>query len=192
MVKVLDRPMQETFQSDTDQIYRRTCDLFPDSRVEVINGRVVVGEMTTGDHSSLVFRLLAQLLPTVTQQGWEIWQGIILFLGPQMDRYIPDLTVVPEKPRMWGSDHVYADGICLAVEVVSKSSSHDDHVIKPRNCATANVPLLLVVDQFQGTAKLFRYPSEDGYAHVTEVRLGGALRLPEPWDLTIDTGKLIG
>ena len=65
---------------------------------------------------------------------------------------------------LWGPDHVYADGICLSVEVVSPSSLHDDHVIKPRELRDSRASRsILVVDSFQSTFKLLSQPGE-GYA----------------------------
>ncbi|MET8143157.1 Uma2 family endonuclease [Sphaerisporangium sp. NPDC005288] len=161
-------------------------------KLEIIHGRIVVREMPTGEHNDIVFLLLSQLLAVAVERGWKIWNDIAIFLGPQMDRYRPDLTVVPANPPMWGSDQVHGYASLLAVEVVSKSSVHDDHVTKPKNCAAGGVPLLLVIDGFERKARLFSRPAPDGYEQQTEVTLGAPLELPEPWGFTLDTGKLGG
>lgn len=171
--------------------YREACELFSDSRVEIIDGRIVVREVPTGDHNDVISRLILQLVSVIATRGWGLWTNIKLFLGPQMDRYIPDLTIVPRDRRMWGDDEIYGDSTLLVVEVVSKSSVHDDHVVKPRSCAAAGVPLYLTIDTFKGTARLLSDPSQAGYQHRHQVALGKPLTLPEPWNLTIDTGKLI-
>lgn len=174
-----------------EDTYRRVCEAFPELRVELISGRVVVNEVPTGDHNNVIALLLMQIMGVVSERNWRIWTNIKMFLGSQADRYIPDLVIVPPKPRMWGDDEVYGDSTLLAVEVVSRSSSTDDHIVKPKNCALAEVPLYLLIDPFQDIAILLSHPTEKGYLQQTQVPLGKPLDLPEPWKITIDTGKLI-
>jgi Uma2 family endonuclease len=194
MATVLEKPIdvERDEHADLERRYRELSDRWPDRRVEVVNGRIVVRELTTGDHAEVVFRLLLQLMQVITERGWKYWPDVALFLGPQEERYRPDLLVVPSTPRMWGDDHVYGNATLLVVEVVSKSSRHDDHVIKPRGCAAGKVPLYLVVDTFAGKVRLFSRPGEQGYAERVEVAFGEKLELPDPWNTAIDTGRLTG
>ncbi|ACZ90695.1 Uma2 family endonuclease [Streptosporangium roseum] len=196
MAKVLDRPTADPPHEDLrDELARRLpemCESLPDRRVELINGRIVVRELPTDSHNDIVFWLITQLVGIVTERGWKIWPDIKLHLGPQADRYRPDLTVVPPNPRMWDKNEVYGDVTLLVVEVVSPSSSNDDHVIKPQGCAQAGVPLYLVVDAFDEQVRLLSRPSQKGYQREVIVKLGGSLDLPEPWNLTIDTDGLPG
>lgn len=53
------------------------------------------------------------------------------------------------------------------------------------------VPLYLLIDPMEGIARVYSRPGDKGYRQQTEVPLGEPLELPEPWKLTIDTGKLI-
>ncbi len=171
--------------------YQELSDRWPDRKVEIISDRIVVREVPTTDHAQLIFRLLVQLIPLMTERGREAWNAVALLFGPQLDRYRPDLLVVPPNPAQWGGDHVFGNATLLVAEVVSKSSAHDDHEVKPRTCALGKVPLHLVVDAFEGKARPLSHPGEDGYDREVEVKLGETLRLPEPWDLDLDTGKLI-
>lgn len=175
---------------DLESRFRELCDQWPKDRVELVNGRIVVTPVPTGEHNRIVYQLLLQLLAVVQDRGWEIWNDITIFLGPQLERYRPDLTVVPPKPKMWGKDHVYADQTLLVAEVVSPSSVVDDHDVKPRKYAAAGVPLCLVVDPFARKVRLLSEPAEYGYQQKTDVVLGCPLDLPEPWKLTLDTAKL--
>ncbi|MEU4700254.1 Uma2 family endonuclease [Nonomuraea dietziae] len=189
MAKVLERPITE--KPTMQESYKRACELFPAYRVELVHGRIVVNDVPTGDHNDIVSNLLMQIVSVVAANGWKLWTNIKVFLGPQADRYIPDLTIVPRNPHMWGDDEVYGDDTRLVVEVVSPSSVHDDHAVKPREYARAGVPLYLLIDPAQSIAILFSLPAEKGYQHRTQVEFGTALDLPEPWKLSIDTGKLV-
>ncbi|ETK31856.1 Uma2 family endonuclease [Microbispora sp. ATCC PTA-5024] len=194
MAKVLDRheTPAEIKSAELLRRYREVCDLLPDARVEVIDGRIVVREVPTGEHNDVVSRLILQVAALVASRGWSLWTNIKLFLGPQVDRYIPDLTIVPKDRRMWGEDEVYGASTLLVVEVVSKSSVRDDHVVKPESCAIAGVPLFLVIDTFTATARLLSQPDGGTYRTEVEVALGDPLELPSPWDLTVDTKALTG
>lgn len=184
-VRALEVPVVRN--DDIRSAFREVCDMLPQHRVELVNGRIVVNPLPTADHNRIVYRLLLQLLAVVQGEGWQIWNDITLFLGPQRDRYRPDLTVVPAEPKMWAADHVHADQVLLVVEVVSASSVTDDHDVKPRQYAMGGVPLCLVVDVFARKVRLLSQPGADGYEHETDVALGRPIDLPEPWKLTLDT-----
>ncbi|MCO5993242.1 Uma2 family endonuclease [Actinoallomurus rhizosphaericola] len=187
-VQALEVPVARN--DDIQSVFREMCGALPRHRVELVNGRIVVNPVPTGEHNRIVYQLLLQLLAVVQGQGWQIWNDITLFLGPQRDRYRPDLTVVPAEPKMWAKDHVHGDQVLLVVEVVSASSVTDDHDVKPRQYAAGGVPLCLVVDVFTRKVRLLSQPGPDGYEQETDVALGRPLDLPEPWKLTIDTAAL--
>ncbi|GAA5041918.1 Uma2 family endonuclease [Thermocatellispora tengchongensis] len=174
-----------------DVVYQQVCDAFPENlRVEIINGRIVVNPMPTINHAKTVNELQSRLNETARRRGWHVLQNIKLHFGPQSDRAIPDLSVISDNARMWGDDEVFSDDALLAVEVVSKSSIRNDHLHKPRAYAGGGVPLYLIVDPFDRTARLFSMPKDGRYAAETGVRLGEPLELPAPWEITLDTTGL--
>jgi Uma2 family endonuclease len=177
---------------ELEQSLRELAEKWPDRKVELIAGRIVVRELTSGAHNRIVFRLMRLLMAIASERGWDLWPHIYLFLGSQRDRYIPDLAAVPAEPQMWGSDSVYGEDTLLVAEIVSPSSQHDDNVVKPRECALGKVPLYLVIDTFAGKARLLSRPGDDGYAKEVAVKLGEPLDLPDPWSYSLDTGELIG
>ncbi|MFI6323919.1 Uma2 family endonuclease [Nonomuraea sp. NPDC050556] len=198
MAKVLDRPTESEMEAEPPEetptmleAYRAVCTYLPDHRVELVDGRIVVNPVPTDDHNDIVSFLILLIAGTVAERGWRIWTNIKCFLGSQEERYIPDLAIVPRDRRMWGKDHVYGDSTLLAVEVVSPSSVHDDYVIKPDNYACGGVPLYLLIDPMKGIVRLYSNPSKTGYRQQNEVPFGEALELPEPWNLTMDTGELV-
>jgi Uma2 family endonuclease len=175
-----------------EKIYLQLSSLFEGERkIELIDGQVVVRGMPTVEHARVVYRLMLQLIPMVMERGWEILPDIAIFLGPQMDRYRPDATVVPADAPTWQPDEVYGHAALLVVEVVSKSSAHDDHFVKPGKCAIAGVPLYLVIDIFENKSRLLSHPRDGAYGQELTVTIGEPLELPEPWNLRIDTGKLV-
>lgn len=194
MAKVLDRRGEASLsaeaRADLEQTWRRLCDELPERRVEIINQRIVISPMPGPKHNDVVFLLLEMLMPFTRLRGWRLWPDVALFLGTNMDRYRPDLTVVPKSPRFWGEHEVYAEDVLLAVEVVSPSSHLDDYTVKPKAYASCGVPLCLVVDLYDASLRLFSEPGPDGYRNERKVAFGQPLELPEPMDVVLDTETL--
>ncbi|GAA2849211.1 hypothetical protein GCM10010517_06530 [Streptosporangium fragile] len=190
---LMERPIthQITDEADLERLYLELIDRFENHRIEIISGRIVVREMATIAHADVVYQLMSQLMPFAMEKGWRVYPQAKIFLQAQADRYEPDLVVVPSNPPLWDPSHVHADATLLVAEVVSPSSIRDDHVIKPQACALAGVPLYLVLDAFANRFRLLSRPGPEGYAEEATEAFGKPLELPEPWNLTVDTGKLI-
>ncbi|HEX6472477.1 MAG TPA: Uma2 family endonuclease [Streptosporangiaceae bacterium] len=185
---------REHMRRELEERYRQASDLWPRDRVEIINDRIVVSPVPTWVHELVVFQLMKLLMAVVEHRGWAMSCNISLFLGTQRDRYKPDLTVAPTNAPLWGKDHVHGDATVLVVEVVSSSSVDDDHNIKPTTYAAAGVPLCLVIDTFANTVRLLSQPNPktERYEQHNEVPIGKTIELPDPWNLSLDTGKLTG
>ncbi|MGW0806989.1 Uma2 family endonuclease [Nonomuraea sp. NPDC002799] len=177
------RPLEERF--------RTVRDLFPEFRVETRRGRLLVNESGTWQHNTILSRLLFQIAAPAAGRSWELWPNITVHLGEHADRYVPDLAVVPESPRMEEDHAIHGDSTLLLVDVVSASSVYDAYFVKPRDYAPAGVPLYLVIDPFRRELTLFSEPGGRGYGRETAVPVGEPLRLPWPWQFTVDTGKLL-
>jgi Uma2 family endonuclease len=177
---------------ELEERYRQASELWPKDRVEIIRDRLVVSPAPPWTHERIISRLLRLLSAIIDDRGWEFSSNISLFLGAQCDRYKPDLTVAPANPSLWGNDHIHGDATVLIVEVVSESSVDDDHRVKPTTYAAAGVSLCLVIDGFAGTVRLLSKPNPktERYELQHEVPIGKAIELPDPWSLTLDTGKL--
>ncbi|MEU4830445.1 Uma2 family endonuclease [Streptosporangium sp. NPDC023615] len=180
-----------TERKDVERLYLELVDRFENHRIEIVNGRIVVREMPTIAHAKVVHQLTAQLMPLSMEKGWRLYPQVKLLLQVQGDRFEPDLVIVPPDPPLRDPSHIYANATLLVVEVVSPSSVHDDHVVKPRAYALAGVPLYLVIDTFANRFRLLSRPGPEGYADEVTESLGKPLELPAPWDVTIDTGRLI-
>ena len=174
-----------------EERHRMVRDLFPELRTELINGRIVVNETGTWQHNTIIAQALFQLTPVVRERGWEIWPNITVFLGPDADRYVPDLTIVPREPMMETDEAVHGSSTLLLVDVVAAGNAYDDHVVKPKGYGPGGVPLYLVIDPFQQLVKLHSEPHQGGYRQTTTEPAGARLRLPAPWHHTLDTGGLL-
>lgn len=94
----------------------------------------------------------------------------------------------------WGGEdsHIPAAVAELVVEVTSRSNARHDRITKPAAYATAGIPLHLLVDRWAPggpTATLYGEPKADVYRVLSTAKFGEPLKLPAPFDLTLDTGE---
>jgi Uma2 family endonuclease len=116
-----------------------------------------------------------------------------LELPPTRERIEPDVLVLQEPGQLPGEEsYMPARHALLVAEVVSPSSVREDREVKPRSCGLAGVPFYLLVDRHVEpvTVTLFTEPGEKGYANAESVAVGGKLRIPEPFGITLDTSAL--
>lgn len=76
--------------------------------------------------------------------------------------------------------------------MTSKSNARHDRVSKAAACATARIPLCLLSDRWAPggpTVTLYGEPKDDVYRVLSAVKFGDPLKLPAPFDVTIDTGE---
>lgn len=172
---------------------RRTFDALPEgTRAEIVDGEIIVSPFPNNPHQRVV-RYLVLLLAACIPNGWEIEASGGLILEPDDQEYQPDLYIAPASA--WTDDKPGAqpDQVELVVEVVSvgRRDKERDRVSKYRAYACAGIPFYLLVDRFEGDGyvTLFSNPDVDRYLDKREVPFGEKLRLPEPFDVEIDTAQ---
>jgi Uma2 family endonuclease len=105
---------------------------------------------------------------------------------------IPDLLVAPVRECAEAESHIPAALAELVVEVTSTSNARHDRVSKPAAYATAGIPLYLLVDRWAPggpTATLYGEPKGEAYRVLSAVKFGDPIKLPDPFDVTIDTSE---
>jgi Uma2 family endonuclease len=174
-----------------DPVTVEDLEQLPDNgmRHELLDGRIVMTPPPGVRHNLAVDYLHGVLREAAQGRGWRTLQNQGVYLGEDM--IVPDLTVYPEDAPIIRDCYILGGDALLVVEVVSPSSRKDDRFTKPAKCAAFGVPLYLLVDPTVSplTAALYVLSGRK-YEQVTEVKAGEPLMLPQPFDLTIDTGRL--
>ncbi|WP_395110329.1 Uma2 family endonuclease [Actinomadura sp. SCN-SB] len=179
------------------------------TRVEIIGGEIVVSPASLTTHGGIIqdiadafseARFANPVFPWITQQVAS------LIRVEMSDGYIPDLLVMEQSvQRAARRAHAVGfmpDEIEMAVEVTSPSNSHGDlpptraHERTGKNkwsgYASVEIPYYLLVDCSPEAARATLYSIPDrsasAYLHEESWAFGEAIRLPEPFDLRIDTG----
>ncbi|MEU2788472.1 Uma2 family endonuclease [Streptomyces sp. NPDC007100] len=154
-------------------------------RVQIIEG-VIEPVSPTWDHEAAADSLRDQIRPRTRELGCVIGCGNLDLPGSP-NWYVPGLAVVPAAAAK-GAGALLPDQTLLIVEITSESNADTDRVVKRRRYAEYGAPLYLLVDRQQRTLTLFAVPGRLGYTQVTgPLPYGTRLRLPEPFDLDLDT-----
>jgi Uma2 family endonuclease len=166
----------------------------PDRRVEFIDGEIVVSPSASRWHSRAIDRLIDALIDINRLKGWEFHTNLTVHITATRERLIPDLMVAAQDAPGFGDNELLGQGVLLVAEVVSPHSQRRDRVAKVRAYAQARVPLYLLIDQLADPAAvtLFSDPAEDSYLTCSPATAGRALRLPEPFGISLDTRRLLG
>ncbi|MEU1348843.1 Uma2 family endonuclease [Streptomyces sp. NPDC005795] len=157
-------------------------------RVQIIEG-IIEPVSPTWDHERAARVVRRQIEDRVDALGCVEGSGNLDLPGSS-NWYVPDIAVVPEALAM-GGGALLPDQTLLVVEVTSESNAETDRVVKRRRYAEYRAPLHLLVDRIEGSVTLFSAPGDLGYTRVDGPHpFGAVLRLPDPFDLDLDTGGL--
>ncbi|NLU72285.1 Uma2 family endonuclease [Streptomyces sp. HNM0575] len=159
------------------------------SKVEIIEGIVTVSPLPANSHNSIA-NLVQRRLYTVIPEDWGIYQTLGVAVPSRSGLFIPDLVVVPEAVLNGPGNYIPAAAAELVVEITSPSNAGHDRLSKPSAYAQAGVPLYLLVDGHAPggpTVTLYGEPVGDVYRVHTAVKTGEVIRLPGPFQLTLDT-----
>lgn len=164
-------------------------------RTEIIDGNIVVSFPQTIGHAHRVSRI-NMVVTRAEPTGSIALQWSTVEFAATGDRYVPDLTVLPESVvdgEGWnGPDWIRpAEALALAVEVVYPSSRLHDWQAKVKGYATAGVPLYLVIDPHKSEIALYSNPEKGEYKDVARAVRGASVKLPEPFNLEIEATPLL-
>ncbi|SOD84223.1 Uma2 family endonuclease [Streptomyces sp. Ag109_G2-15] len=161
------------------------------SKVEIIEGIITVSPSPAFRHNVIAERIQRRLY-SVIPDDWGIFQTLSIAVPSRLGMLIPDLLVTPVQERPETDSYIPAALAELVVEVTSKSNARHDRVSKAAAYATAGIPLYLLVDSWAPggpTATLYGEPKGEVYRTLSAVKFGDPIKLPEPFDVTIDTGE---
>ncbi|GGU22463.1 Uma2 family endonuclease [Streptomyces daghestanicus] len=161
------------------------------SKVEIIEGIITVSPAPAVRHNVIAARIARRLYPVISED-WEIFQTLAIAVPSRLGMLIPDLVVAPVPDDGESDSHIPASLAELVVEVTSRSNARHDRVTKPAACATAGIPLYLLVDRWAPggpTVTLYGEPRGDVYRTLHAGRFGDPVELPAPFGLRLDTSE---
>lgn len=161
------------------------------SKVEIIEGIITVSPPPAFRHNVIAERIQRRLY-SVIPEDWGIFQTLSIAVPSRLGMLIPDVLVTPVQERPETDSYIPAALAELVVEVTSRSNARHDRVSKAAAYATAGIPFYLLIDRWAPggpTATLYGEPKGDVYRVLSAVKFGDPIKLPAPFDVTIDTGE---
>ncbi|MFF7592575.1 Uma2 family endonuclease [Kitasatospora purpeofusca] len=158
-------------------------------RAEIIEG-VITPRSPTWAHESAAEVVRRQLMPSLEALGLVSGAGNLDLPGSE-NWFVPDLAVVPADLAAKTEGALLPDQTLLVVEVTPPSNGEADRTVKRRRYGQYGAPLYLLVDRQHRACTLFSEPTRLGYAVESGPHpFGTPVRLPEPFDLDLDTSRL--
>lgn len=166
-------------------------------RYEVLNGQLVVNAAPKPRHQWLI-QWLVRALMDVVPAGIFVLEGVGVLIGD--DEPIPDL-IVATGPIEWNERGIPAAQVLLAVEVVSKSTTLQDRMVKPLLYAEAGIPNYwrFEINPFKGQLPGESLPvmfvhalgDQGTYERTHRVPAGETVAVRTPFDFTVDPATLL-
>ncbi|MFF8598998.1 Uma2 family endonuclease [Streptomyces sp. NPDC015232] len=157
-------------------------------RAQIIEG-IIEPVSPTWDREAAAEAIRDQIRPRARELGCVTGSGNLDLPGSS-NWYVPDVAVVPAA-RAKGATALLPEDTLLIVEVTSESNRDTDRVVKRKRYAEYHAPLYLVVDHQEQSVTLYSEPGRLGYTRVDGPHpFGTRVRLPEPFDLELDTTEL--
>ncbi|MFI6040085.1 Uma2 family endonuclease [Nocardia sp. NPDC051321] len=166
-------------------------------RYEVVNGLLVVTAAPNIRHQLLI-QGLGRALDDAVPPWLVTLPGVGVLIGE--DEPIPDL-IAAIGPIEWDGRGIPAGQVKLVVEVVSKSTTLQDRMVKPVVYAEAGIPHYwrLEINSFKGQLPgeslpvLFAYElgGDQTYELTHRVAAGDVVTLRSPFEFTFDPGTLL-
>ena len=180
----------------TDLLNKVIEEMLPDTvRAEIVDGEIIVNAASPFNRHAFVIRDLRRAIGDV--EGLVELEMTTVSLPATDEEFIPDLAYYHYDeldPDVWINP---ASALVMAVEVVSgkdnSNAARRDRKDKARSYAASGVPLYLLVDRPRKQAVLHSEPhfvpdlKSNRYSRLVHVTYGEPLKLPAPFDRTIDT-----
>jgi Uma2 family endonuclease len=181
-----DRPVDDALLDLADRLATEV----PDIRFEVYAGWIVVSGTPRIPHNAAVYELTSLLFHISRERGWRQLQTVGVINRYTREYCIPDLVVAPRDAPEF-NHALCGPGVLLVAEVTSEGTVKNDRGAKVTFYGGAGVPAYLLIDCELNEVVLQTRPHNEGYRDTVTVAIGKELELPEPFGISIDTGRLL-
>ncbi|MEV6977781.1 Uma2 family endonuclease [Kitasatospora sp. NPDC093806] len=173
--------------SDPERALKYAIQHVAGDRAEIIEG-VITPMSPSWAHENAAEVVRRQLTPRLEALGLVSGSGNLDLPGSE-NWFVPDLAVVPADLAAKTEGALLPDQTLLVVEV--SPNAETDRTVKRRRYGQYGAPLYLLVDRQNRECTLFSEPTRLGYAAEDGPHaFGTPVRLPAPFDVELDTGRL--
>ncbi|MDT0612444.1 Uma2 family endonuclease [Streptomyces lancefieldiae] len=155
-------------------------------KVELLRGVIVMMASPDIVHNMIV----ADVQDQIPRQRWSRLQTQDVDILDEASEPVPDLVVLPRDLLPESGRLLPCPSVTMVVEVVSKSSVHQDYVTKRSIYAAGKIPVYLVLDPIMAQCVLLTKPAGRGedadYRSQEVIKFGDRLPL-EALGIELDT-----
>lgn len=183
-------PVQLQHRFTVKEYYRmaETGLLRPDSRVELLDGRVLDKPRATPFHASLVARLTHEF-NNISEDRWLVSPQNPVHLG-DFSEPEPDLALLKRVEDDYTSRHPQPDDVFLLIEV-SDATLEYDRTEKLPAYGRVGIPEVWIVNLVQLTIEVYREPHFTGYGNKKVFRAGDKISPAAFPDAVLDVAELL-
>ena len=143
-------------------------------KVEIVEGTVYMSPQRD-THWEIILDIVEQLRTKYPRK--RIKSDVRIDYPGHLNGFATDVTVMTEDATKTESGHWCCEDVMFVAEIISRSTGQNDYGPKKTAYATAEVPVYVVADPYQGRCHLYTDPKDGDYEVETIVPFGKDLDL---------------
>ncbi|MFF4630226.1 Uma2 family endonuclease [Streptomyces griseorubiginosus] len=175
--------------STLDEMFERleTMPVPEGYKVEIVEGTVYMSPQRD-THWEIILDIVEQLRTKYPRQ--RVKSDVRIDYPGHLNGFATDVTVVAEGAVKTESGHWSYEDVEFVAEVISKGTAANDYGPKKTAYATAEVPVYVIADPYQGRCHIYTDPKGSDYEVETKVAFGKDVDLTAtPLGLTLKTDE---
>ncbi|MEW6302445.1 MAG: Uma2 family endonuclease [Verrucomicrobiota bacterium] len=176
------------FSADDYHRMAETGVLGPDSRVELLGGRIIDMSPIGPFHGGVVGRL-TRLFNKCSKDRWLVWPQNPLRLDNQSEPE-PDVLLLKPSPDDYTNRHPQPGDVFLLIEVADASLDYDREEKLPAY-GRAGIAEVWIVNLVNQCIEIYRDPHFTGYSSKSILRAGDQARPQAFPDAVVDVSELL-
>jgi len=156
-------------------------------RVEIVGGNVHMTPQRE-THWEIIFQIAVALRHRFGK-GVRVFSDVRIDFPGHENGFCPDVVKLCESAEKDNEGRWHYEDVEFVAEVISKGTAANDYGPKKTAYATAEVPVLLIADPYQGKCHLFTEPKDGEYVSELSVAFGAEIDLSAPLGLTLRTDE---
>lgn len=175
--------------STLDEMFERleTMPVPEGYKVEIVEGTVYMSPQRD-THWEIILDIVEQLRTKYPRQ--RVKSDVRIDYPGHLNGFATDVTVVAEGAVKTESGHWSYEDVEFVAEVISKGTAANDYGPKKAAYATAEVPVYVIADPYQGRCHIYTDPKGSDYEVETRVAFGKDVDLTAtPLGLTLKTDE---
>ncbi|GHF71492.1 Uma2 family endonuclease [Streptomyces thermodiastaticus] len=156
-------------------------------KVEIVEGAIFMSPQRD-THWEIILDIVEQLRARFPRR--RVKSDVRVDYPGHLNGFASDVTLVSENAEKTPAGLWSCDDVEFVAEVISKGTAQNDYGPKKTAYATAEVPVYLVVDPYQGKCHLYSQPKDGDYLSELTVAFGADVDMTAtPVGLVLRTGE---